>query len=156
MMPATLDAFEDVEQFARRHQRNGSLGDPVEEFEEPSRFLDGRWRSPFTLHLLDIFLSDEPEAGLRRQFGCDAPLALLLYRVDAIDELSACLVALLARLGKRQVGEVAKRQLSLVAQHVVAKTPKQGPGGLNDKKQPFGLQDSNGVSITLILGSFLS
>lgn len=139
MVPATLDTLEDIQQFVWRHRRDRTLGDAVEQFEKPSRLFDGRRRSPFPLHLLDIFLGDEAEGGSRGQFGGNTPLALLLYRVDAINELSASLIALLARLLKRQLWEAAKRQLPLVAQHFVAKSPKQRPGGLNDKEEPVGV-----------------
>ena len=134
MVPATFNALQDVEQFMRRHQSYRATGDTGEEFEKPPRLFEGGRRLSFSLHLLDVLVSDEFEDSLRREFRCDAPLALLFHRVDTINELCACLVALLARLGKRQVGKAAKRQLPLVAQHFVAETPKQRPGGLDDKE----------------------
>ena len=139
MVPATFDALQDVKQLMWRHQSYRAAGDSSKKLKKPARLFEGGGRLFFPLHLLNILLSDEPEGCLCSEFGRDTPLTLLLHRVDAINKLGASLVALLARLRERQVGDAAKRQLPFMAQHFVAKSPKQRTGGLNDKEEPIGV-----------------
>ena len=107
MVPATFDALQDVEQFMRRHRSYRTAGDAGEEFEKPPCLLEGSGRFSFPLHLLDIFLGDEPEGGLRRQLGFQPTLTLLLDRIDAIIQLSLGLVSLFACLRQGNIGEAA-------------------------------------------------
>ena len=69
MMSATLDPLQHVEKFMRGDRGYWALGDAVEKFKEPARFLDGGGGTALTLHFLDIFPGDECERCLCRQFG---------------------------------------------------------------------------------------
>lgn len=84
---------------------------PFEQLQEPSCFLDSGRRLSLALHLLDEFVGDELQCSLRGEFGLQAPLALFLYRIDIVFQLSLGFVALLARLLQRDVWEAPSESL---------------------------------------------
>ena len=117
MMPATLDPLQHVEKLMRGDRCNRTLGDAIEEFEEPARLLDGGGGTSLPLHLLDIFPGDERERCLRRQFGLQPPLALFLDGIDPVIEFGLGLVALPARLHQGDIGKLPSDNLRSMPQH---------------------------------------
>ncbi|OAN58524.1 hypothetical protein A7X12_05650 [Sphingomonas sp. TDK1] len=107
-MPATFSAFQDIQQLVRCDRRDRPAGDATEQFKKPARLLKGGRRLSLPLYLLDIFIGDQLESGLRRQFRIELLLSLLLDRIEAVGELHACLL-------ESYFGEVTKRQLPLQA-----------------------------------------
>ena len=130
VLTSGFQSFQRSQDFERLDLVDGSVTDGRRKLVEEIIGLDDRAIGPAILdhHLLDIFTRDCLERLCRKELGADFPLPLLKGRVAARSNSSSCLVGLVSRLLKADVGIAADAKLLLRTADPVSESPKLAAG----------------------------